>query len=579
MAIQRTRHTTPTIDEIISDLSGSTTFSKLDLNQGYHQLILLPESRFITTFSTHLGLKRYKRLNFGINCASEIFQHAVRSTLKGIMNMINVSDDILIHSPDAESHKNTLRQVFTRLAQNGLTLKKDKCHLFKSTLKYLGFIFTADGVKPDTEKVTSVKQAPPPTNATEVRSFMGMVNYSARFIPNLATLSEPLMRLTHKNSEWDWTPCHQKAFETIQRTLTEDVLSYYDPQRETTVFVDASPCGVGAILTQSDDQHTYIISYASRALTPVERRYSQLEKEALAIVFGCEKYRLYILGKPVNIITDHKPLVPMFTNPHLQLPAKIERWILRLQQYHMRVTYSPGKGNPADYMSRPHHTNSSRENEQQTERYLNFLISTCTPQALTPDIIKRETAKDRILQRVITAINTSNWNHPGNDSTDKEVIQIFAKVRNELTVDPENTIVLKGNRIVIPTALQNQAIASAHEGHQGLVKSKALIRTKVWFPSMDRMLEECIKNCLPCQAITTSKRQMPPLHMTPLPPQPWHHLSADFFGPLPSGEYLQVIIDDYSRYPIVEIINSTSARAVIPAFDRTFALFGIPDSV
>ena len=347
------------------------------------------------------------------------------------------------------------------------------------------------------------------------------------------------MRLTHKNSEWDWTPCHQKAFETIQCTLTEDVLSYYDPQRETTVFVDASPCGVGAILTQSDDQHTYIISYASRALTPVERRYSQLEREALTIVFGCEKYHLYILGKPVNIITDHKPLVPMFTNPHLQLPAKIERWILRLQQYHMRVTYSPGKGNPADYMSRhPHHTNSSRENEQQTERYLNFLISTRTPQALTPDIIKRETAKDRILQRVITAINTSNWNHPN-----------------------ESSYSLSTRR------------------HQVLVKSKALIRTKVWFPSMDRMLEECIKNCLPCQATTTSKRQMPPLHMTPLPPQPWHHLSADFFGPLPSEEYLLVIIDDYPRYPIVKIIHSTSACAVIPAFDRTFALFGIPDSV
>jgi hypothetical protein len=237
-AIKRTRHLVPTVDELISDINGSSVFSKLDLNQGYHQLLLGEDRRHITTFSTHMGLFRYKRLNFGINCASEIFQDAVRSRLKGIPNVTNVSDDILIYTKDAEKHKIVLKQVLDRLSESGQTLNQEKCAMFKSSLKYLGFIFNSEGISPDPDKVKSIKETSPPTNPTEVRSFMGMVTtFCGRFIPGLALLSEPLLQLTLKDTKWQWCDVHQKAFETIKDALTQSTLAYYDPSKPTAVIV------------------------------------------------------------------------------------------------------------------------------------------------------------------------------------------------------------------------------------------------------------------------------------------------------------------------------------------------------
>ena len=568
-AIERTRHVVPTIDEILSDLNQSSVFSKLDLNQGYHQLMLDTRSRHITTFSTHLGLFRYKRLNFGINCASEIFQNAVHSVLKGIPDVINVSDDILIYSKNTEAHRKTLQDVFQRLRDSGLTLKQEKCQLFKTSLKYLGYIFTKDGVKPDPDKVRSIREAPTPTNASEVRSFMGMVTFCARFIPHLATTGAPLMELTHKNTKWKWTRCHDEAFKAIKNSITEK-LAYYDPRLPTSIRVDASPVGVAAILTQKTSHNNLkIISYASRALTAVEQRYSQIEREALAILFGCEKFKLYVLGKPVEVITDHKPLIPMFKNPNLKLPARIERWVLKLQAYNLQVSYAPGRDNPADFMSRHPLPYKNPSDSDTIETYINFITSVNTPAAMTQDRIAESTKHDKILQTVLKSVETGQWHQD-----DEKVLSSYKKVCSELSMTSLG-ILLRGQRIVLPQNLWQEAIALAHEGHQGMSKSKAMLRAKVWFPGMDQLLEDKLKNCIACQA-TTSTNKPAPLQMSELPPAPWTELSADFFGPLPTGEHLLLVIDDYSRFPIVETLSSTSARCTIPVLDRIVSTFGIP---
>jgi hypothetical protein len=152
-------------------------------------------------------------------------------------------------------------------------------------------------------------------------------------------------------------------------------------------------------------------------------------------------------------------------------------------------------------------------------------------------------------------------------------------VKDELSVNEDKTVLLKGDKIVVPINLQDKAIRLAHEGHQGLVKAKKLMRSKVWFPFMDKKLENHVTNCLPCQAATEGKCQLTPLSMSPLPPKPWYHLSADFYGPINNSEYILVVIDDYTRYPIVEIIHSLSAKTVIPAFDRILGMFGIPSVI
>ena len=188
-AIQRERHITPTIKEVIGDLNGAKVFSKLDLNQGYNQLELAPESRYITTFSTHVGLRRFKRLNFGVSSAAEIFQNAIRETLSGIEGAINLSDDILVYGRTQEDHDQALRKTFQRLREKGLTLHRNKCTFSKNSLEFFGYVFSDKGISADPKKVEAIVNLQSPSNATEVRSLLGMSNYCSRFISGYATLT------------------------------------------------------------------------------------------------------------------------------------------------------------------------------------------------------------------------------------------------------------------------------------------------------------------------------------------------------------------------------------------------------
>ena len=582
-AIKRERHITPTIEDVLSDLNGASYFSKLDLNQGYHQLLLAPESRYITTFSTHIGLFRYKRLNFGVSCAAEIFQNAITNILNDIPGCLNVSDDILVHGQTKQEHDARLHQVLSKLEDKGLTLNHKKCIFAASSLVYLGFKFSAAGTSPDPDKVRDIKQCAPPSNPSEMRSLLGLANYCARFIANFATITAPLRELTRKNAHWEWTPRHARALKDLKDSLTSDtVMSYFDPNKETKIFVDASPVGVAAVLMQPDQESPNIICYASRALTEVEQRYSQTEREALAVVFGCEKFHLYIAGSSVTVITDHRPLVPMFTNPYITLPARIERWVLRLQQYDMKVEYRPGRDNPADYASR-HPTTLDMPNrsalmnrvysvdkypQQIAEEYVNHIANTATPDSMQLENIKRATSQDQTLQKVIKAISSGDWkNAPAPFKTNKE----------EFSVTSDQQLLLRGTRIVMPASLTSQAIALAHEGHQGVVKTKQLIRSKIWFPDIDQLVEKAVKSCHACQT-NVAQHHMPPVTPTELPPSPWINVAADFYD-APNGMHLVVIVDEFSRYPVVEAVKSLKAETIIPVFDRTFALFGVPDKM
>lgn len=565
-AIQRTRHHVPTFDEVISELCKSSVFSKIDLSSGYHQLLLDEQSRSITTFATHCGLKRYKRLNFGINCASELFQEAIRQVIQDIPNVINVSDDILVHTKDTASHHKTLHQLLQRLSDRGLTVNKDKCQLFQSTLTYLGHRISSGGVSPDPDKLEAIRRAAPPTSVTAVRSFMGLVNFCGRFVPHLADISKPLHDLTKKNAQFYWDSRHEKAFNQIKDALTaQKALAFYDPNRTTEVIVDASPVGVSALLTQVDKSgRTYAIAYASRALSPTEQRYSQIERECLAILFGCSKFRLYLLGSKFIVKTDHKPLLPIFSNSRLQPSARIERMMMKLQCFDLTLEYQEGKTNPADFMSR--HPVQGPTSCTETERYLNFVITTRIPEAMTLERIETASLADQTTCKVIEALQKSRW------SSDSDLAP-YHKIRNQLSTNGK--VLLKGTKIVLPHGLREEAFAIAHEGHQGVVKTKALMRTKVWFPGIDDLIASKISSCVACQA-TSKLPPPPPVQVRTLPDAPWQRLSIDFYGPVKS-EYLMVLVDDHSRYPVVEVLSSTSADVVIPRLDQIFTTFGIPE--
>ena len=278
-------------------------------------------------------------------------------------------------------------------------------------------------------------------------------------------------------------------------------------------------------------QNGRIVQFASRALSAVEQRYSQTEREALAITWACEHFHIYIFGAPFTVFTDHKPLTSIFNN--------------------------------------------TRSQQKIAEEYINYILSTSTPKAMTIDEVATETAKDKTLTTVIQAILTNKW-HGVEEGINKATFHTLHANRAELSLAHKDSITLKGHRIVLPEALQNRAVKIAHAGHQGIVKTMALLREKVWFKNM-HLVEENIKNCHTCQ-ISTHKPTREPLQMSPLPAAPWEEVSTDF-GHLQNGKYLLVVTDEFSRYVVVDILDSISTTSVIPRLDKIFAEFGMPVSL
>ena len=342
-AILRGRHPIPTVDELLHSMNGSKVFSKLDLKWGYHQLELSPESRQITTFVTHKGLYRYKRLLFGVSSASELYQHEISTALAGIEGVDNISDDIIVHGPDQKTHDQRLLKTMERLKQHGLTLNADKCLFNVDRLVFMGILLSEKGIGPTEERVRALQEAREPETASEIRSFLGLANYSSRFIPHFATLTEPLRKLTRKDVSFHFGPEQKASFELLKRSMVEaGTLAYFDKSASTKVVADASPVGLGAVLMQNQDGAWVPICYASRSLTECERKYSQTEKEALALVWACERYHAYIYGMKFDLVTDHKPLEVIY-GPRSKPSARIERWVIRLQPYDFRVVYAPGQ--------------------------------------------------------------------------------------------------------------------------------------------------------------------------------------------------------------------------------------------
>ena len=565
-AIVRERHPIPTVDEVLEELNQSTVFSKLDLRLGFHQLELHEDSRPITTFITHLGLFRYKRLLFGVNSAPELYQHVIRQVLQDCPGASNIADDIVVHGRGTEEHDKRLVSVFRKLADAGLTLNRDKCKFRLSHLEFMGHLLTDQGVGPLPSRVEAIVNAREPTCASEVRSFLGLVNFSAKFIPNLAVVAEPLRKLCRQNARFEWKQEQKKAFAELKSRLANaQTLAYFDRTAPTEVIADAGPVGLGAVLVQWQNGERRVVYYASRSLSDVERRYSQTEKEALALVWACEKFHVYLGGLEFSLVTDHKPLKAIY-GKRSKPSARIERWVLRLQQYNFKVVYRSGRDNIADALSRLSQQEDPSSRSVAKE-YVRFIAKQAAPWAISIQEIEQESDKDSDLKAVRQAVKSGDWS---------KCSESIRAVRGEITI--VGRIVLRGTRIVIPKALQQKTILAAHEGHQGIVKTKARLRTKVWFPLMDKMAEQLCRSCHECQLVSTAPNPEP-VKRTRLPDGPWQHLAADLLGLLPNGDYLFVVVDYFSRFFEVRFLTHTSSARTINCLEDIFAVHGLPVSL
>ena len=337
-------HPLPRIEELFAAMSGGKTFSKLDLSHACLELTLDEVSRENLTINTHKGLFQYTRMPFGVSAAPAIFQRTIESLLGDIPQAVAFLDDVLVTGRTEAEHIANLHKVLSRLQSAGLRLKREKCVFFAPEVVYLGHRIDAAGLHPTTEKVQAVRDAPVPRNVTELKSYLGLLNYYGRFLPSLSSVLGPLHSLLKKDVRWSWRPVHEESFRASKELLlSARVLVHYDPGKELVLSCDASPYGVGAVLAhRMPDGSEHPVAYASRSLSPPERNYSQLDKEGLAVIFGVKKFHQYVYGRHFEITTDHKPLLGLFSEERAVPPmasSRIQRWALTLAAYNYRLVY------------------------------------------------------------------------------------------------------------------------------------------------------------------------------------------------------------------------------------------------
>ena len=469
IAIKRPITEALTVEDIKVRMSGSKVFSILDMNEAYHQLELAEESRHMTTFYGTQGRLRYKRLNFGTISAQDIFDKAVDDTIQGLTGVVHIRDDFVVFGPTQEAHDNNLRKFLTRMKDVGLTLSSKKCKISVPSVEFFGVVFSEKGTSPAASRVEALQNMSEPKDVSEVRSLLGMAQYSASYIPNFSSITAPLRELTKSTSKWKWSETEQNAFTTLKNSLSCDsVLGYYETNQETKLMVDAGPKGIGLLLAQRKPHGWQAVACYSRSLTEAEQKYSQLEREALAIRWGCERCYNYLIGSKFVVVTDHKPLLSMFTNPHSKPPLRIEKWLMYLQQFDFKLVYEPGKNNTADYVSRhalPINEKAQNRSKRHEER-VNAIVSNTIPKAVKVEEVQKETKKDKSLSQLIPMILSGRIRAVKKNPDTR----MFYKVFQELSY--VQGMVMRGNQIVIPQALQSRVLNICHEAHLGIVKSK-----------------------------------------------------------------------------------------------------------
>ena len=568
-ALEVDKYPLPKPEDLFASLAGGKKFSKIDLTSAYQQLRLEEDCQELTTINTHKGLYKYTRLPFGVSSAPAVFQQVMDTVLQGLPNVICYLDDVLITGSTVEEHLKNLEKVLQRLQQYNIRAKRSKCFFLCDSVVYLGHRVDADGLHTTDQKVEAVKKAPRPQNVQELRSFLGLVHYYGRFLPNLATLLHPLNVLLQNDSPWEWTPQCTAAFEGAKKLLmSAPVLAHYDPSLPLKLAGDASGYGLGAVISHvMPDGSERPVAYASRTLSPSERNYSQIEKEALSLVFGLRRFHQYVYGRHFTLVTDHKPLLALL-GPKSGIPplaaSRMQRWALLLSSHSYDIQYRRTQDHSnADGLSRlPLDSLPGTSECSYTIGQIQALPTTC-------DQIARETQRDPVLSQVYHNV-IHGW-----PVETPENLKPFVTCKDELST--ESRCLLWGSRVVVPPKLRAPLLKELHRSHPGVTRMKAIARSYMWWPGLDKAVEELVRNCISCQ----SNRHNPapaPLHPWIWPSQPWQRVHLDFAGPF-LGRMFLVAVDAHSKWPEVVEMSSTTATKTIGVLRHIFATYGLPVQV
>ena len=563
----------PSAEDLFSKLNGGKVFSKIDLSDAYLQIMVNEECSKYLCINTHKGIFKLKRLPFGLKVAPAIFQQIMDTMLAGLEFAMAYLDDILIKSKNIQEHKKHVREVFTRIEEFGFKLSPQKCEFFMEKIKYLGQIIDKDGRRPDPQRTEAIEKMPAPDSVPKLQSFLGLVQYYAIYIPNVHNLRAPLNELLKKGIKWNWSKECESAFQRIKKCLLSDLaLAHFDPEKEIVLATDASDYGVGAaLLHKYKDGTTKAIAHASRTLIAAEKNYSQIEKEALAIMFGIKKFNRFLHGRPFMLQTDHKPLLAIFGSKKgipTHTANRLQRWAVALLNYQFRMEHvSSRKLGHADALSRliPKQNGSFEETViaalKDEDECANLVCNAIRELPVTLEEVKKEAAKDEFINKMKSRIKITEKNKKGNQ------VSPFSICEN---------LLMYADRIVIPLVLRRKILKEFHTGHPGISRMKSLIRSFVYWPGMDKEVENCVKVCKGCQ----SAARDPPVKTSAWPKTdiPWSRLHIDYAGPL-NGFFYLILVDSFSKWPEIVKTRHPTSRNTINALNEIFSRFGVPKTV
>jgi len=579
----------PRIEESLTGLKSARWYSTLDLASGYWQVEMDPADREKTAFTTPFGLYEFERMPFGLCNAPATFQRLMQRCLGNLVNdsLLIYLDDVVVFSPDFDSHLRHLEEVFQRLHQHGLKLQPRKCHLFQRKVNYLGHVISEDGVATDPAKTAAVRDWPIPQTAKQVKSFLGFAGYYRRFIPAFSKIAAPLHALTHDTTARDkrtvpisWSPECQQAFDHLKQALINaPVLAYADFSLPFRLYTDASFEGLGAVLAQVQGGKERVIAYASRSLHPAERNdqnYSSFKLELLGLKWAVtEKFKDYLYGAEFTIFTDNNPLVHLET---ARLGAVEQRWAAQLANFKYTIKYRPGTQNRnADALSRLPDQEGKRpvcvdqvmaEDKTWEER-----------QARDPDLAQIRQWKEQRLPRPEVCGSPSRYMKQLLGQWNKIDLQEGVLRRLCDVASDDETF-----RVIVPKQETRDMWRTYHEGmgHPGTARTLSTLQQRCYWPRMTQDVKEWTEACLQCVCAKAGPEVRAPL--TPiLTSYPFEVVGVDFLSlgrPDDRYPYILVMTDLFSKYALAVPTKDQSAVTTTQAlYHNLIQTFGCPERI
>lgn len=564
-ALQREHYRLPVLDDVLPKLKNAKVFGKLDVKEAYWHVRLDEQSSKLTTMITPFGRYRWKRLPFGLKVSSEIFQRKIDEALEDLNGVFNIVDDIIIvgcgatESEALADNNQNLSKCIQRCKERYITLNEDEQETGLKDITFHGHKITSNGIEVDKAKVKAIVDMPAPTDVEGVRRLCGMAQYVSRFIPNLAGTLEPLRKLTRNNASFVWSKECEEAFGTLKEKLSESAcLAYYDPSKEIVIQVDSSQHGIGAVLLRDGRP----IEYASRALTISERNWAQIEKEALAVLYGLERFDQYTYGRAVTVENDHKPLSAILRKPLSTAPKRLQDLMMRYNRYDVNFVFVKRfELNLADTLSRAH-LNSNGHNHDNRARIMNVNIFGNIPDAHLEEI-QEATKKDNGLQDVMELV-MNGW--PGGKRNIPPSAFPYFDIRD--TLSAADGVLLKGEAIAIPQSLRSRIRKRLHSSHLGADSMLRRARSSVFWPGMASDVKQLADSCEACQEMKP-KNQHEPLKQHKEGDEPRQKIGLDIFQI--AHKYYLVTVDYYSTFIEVDLLSTQTSTRVVNLVKSHFA--------